>query len=580
MKHYLWLLSFAKPYWRRILYTWLISLVIIFLQTITVWISVQCIQNVLLEKNLFSGSDKFILSWLDDIADILLSNKAPHETLITGAVFLAVTMFLSSLMRYLKSFIFLNINERILSQIRTIIFSHISMLDLVFTQSKKTGEIESLLFHDVDNLTWGLIDTLDRLFMQPIRVIFFTYIIYQLSPLLTYVLYGVVSVSFVITHFFGKFLEWKSKVLMETTASLHGNAAEYLIVAILARIFNKEKYEQQRWREKSDELAMARIKSRMLQDLFPVTTSFFKSLSLLLIISIGANLVYAQEALVAADLAKIILLVPLLLYPIEALATLYGSIRQSMASIKRIRSVLAEKTALPKDQERAGLPEVTEPLFPIVGKKVVKKFEERNVLDGADFSVQQGETVVLYGPSGSGKSTLLSLLSGLSDYDDGDIFMGDNVLKEVDHVSWRNKLSIVLQDSIFFNTTIRENLEYTGVHCSDEEMIEVLKKVFPGDKQFTEEGSLDQVIGNLGKNLSGGERQRLSIARALLKDPALLILDEPTSDLDKNNREIIYDTLAKLKGSLTMIIATHDNDIRKIADKVYAIEKSQLVKTS
>ncbi len=575
MSHFIWLFSFLRPYSMWIVFTWILSVAIIILQSASVWVSVECIQNILLQQETLKRHDHLIFQWLDGLVDQLLMGKSPFEIITTGALFLCSALLAISAMRYLKSFIFININERVLAHIRTLLFGHISCLDLFYSQNIKTGETESILFHDIDNLTHTIIDSVDRLFMQPLRIIFFTYLIYILSSQLCFFLYLMILVGIPLTHYWGKFIQSKSKTLMEKTANLHGNAVEYLSIAVIARIFNREKQEQQRWQKKSLELADARIRHGVIRDVFPLFTELLKVISLFLIICIGGYKVYVENSLDSAALAKVILLIPLLLYPVEALATLYGAMRTSLASLHRIRSIFTLQTEVVQyeDDNNKNIPDS---IFPITINGLKKELCGHVALNRISCKIEKGDTILLYGPSGSGKSTLLALLAGMSIPDSGDILLGNQKLAELNMAKWRNRIGIVLQESLFFNGSIRENLLYVAPGADDITLMTIIRQIFKESDRFCNDNILDTSIGNLGSILSGGERQRLSIVRTLLTQPEILLLDEPTSDLDEVNRQIIRETLTRLNGNMTLIIATHDMTLKSLANKIFTLDNGVL----
>ncbi len=575
-KDYLWLLRYTRPFLLPIICTWLLSIAVILLKAVSIWVSVECIQKVLLQSDegRFGNVSSFVVRLLDNWTKHFFSGKDDYSVLVSGAIFLAFTVVGLALVRYLKLVIFIHINERILAKIRYQLFQHMSGFDLLFTRNRKIGNIESLLFHDVDNLAYGILDTLDRIFLQPLSVLFYTWILFSLSPVLTVVLYGLIFVSFGVTYVFGGYLEKKSRIQMEKTAELHGNAVEYLSVAVLAKIFNREEFEQRRWLANCRRLASAKIRFGVMRDLIPLTSNSFKALALLVVIITGGRYVYMEQTLSADELAKIVLLIPVLLYPVEALATLYGSLRSSLASIKRIREVFSMQG---KQPATSGEEPVNDPVFPLCLEGISKYYGRKKLFSGVNFSLGENELIALYGPSGSGKSNLISILAGLSFPDRGTLTAGRTLLTEKNQSIWRQRLGIVLQESCFFNTTIRENLRYGCEDATDDEMMEVLFTVFPNDQAFHHRTVLDRVIGNFGGNLSGGERQRLSIARALLRQPVLLLLDEPTSDLDGENRASIYETITRLTGKITMLISTHDEQFRRYADRVYLLEDGTLI---
>jgi subfamily B ATP-binding cassette protein MsbA len=256
-------------------------------------------------------------------------------------------------------------------------------------------------------------------------------------------------------------------------------------------------------------------------------------------------------------------LLPFVTYPLEALASLSSSARSSLASAKRIFAFL-DQAAPWREADDA-----IEPMLfhkEIVLRDVVYEAEGNRILDGVSFSIPRGSMVVLYGPSGAGKSTLLSLLAAFVHATGGTIQVDGTDIRRFRAAAWRRQLGIVPQDCVLLNATVRENIRYARPNATDGEIVAALWQVGIGrDSPLLRDG-LDTVVGNRGEMLSGGERQRLTIARALVNDPVILLLDEPTSMLDYENKALVGQAIRTIARNRTVIIASHDPSLRAMAD--------------
>jgi ABC-type multidrug transport system fused ATPase/permease subunit len=346
---------------------------------------------------------------------------------------------------------------------------------------------------------------------------------------------------------------------------------------IISRSLGKEAYEAQRFSSACDELKQVTVKRALIDLLAPQTISTMAILMYGGLIVAGGYEVLVAKTLTGGVLLKMALLLPLATYSIEALATVYTSLRGGGASAKRVFALMEEPVTItdkPDAQEARPLKDKIEL------KDVSFRIENKAILEKLNFSIKAGGTVVVYGPSGAGKTTMLNLIAGFIWPSAGKILIDNIDLCDLKSESWRKHLGIVTQEPVLLNGTIRENLLYALPDADDSALEEVMKQsLLWSDSGCVFPEGLDTPVGNRGEMLSGGERQRLTIARALLNDPDILLMDEPTSMLDHESKIKIRETIFAVSAGRrdrTIIIVTHDPVLREIGDVQISLEEGKI----
>lgn len=576
MKPYLRLLKYLYPHGSIILITWAFSLLVLALQGISVWVGGGFIEKLLTKQPLgMGGGDSGALAtFMDSISVKVLQQSTPFKSLMAGVGVLVGAGLLTALFRIVKLYLFIRVNQQILTQIRTEMFSHLTRLDLLFSRRYKHGEIVSLFTGDVNQLRMAIFDIADRIFMQPLRLIMSFALMFSLSVDITlWVIVLLIFSSFAI-HFAGDRIEVVSRRLMEKGAKLQGHLTEYLSVVVLARSLGREEEEKTRFHKACRDLADTDIELSMTDAVSPqiVKNLFFLTGGVLLIV--GGHKVLVSQTMTGGALIKMTLLLPVATYPLEALASLYVSVRSSIASAKRIFRFLDE------EETSRDLPDALEP------GPFGDRIELRNVgyvVDGVpiirnvSLAIPHGSKVIVHGPSGAGKTTLLSLVAALARCTSGSIQIDGVDLRRLKSMTWRQRLGIVPQEPILLNGTIRDNLLYARPDAEDKLLQHVLGEALMWGEEHTFAKGLDTEVGNRGEMLSGGERQRLAIARALLNDPEVLLMDEPTAMLDRSAKEKIRDSIYSVAQGKTLFLATHDPFLHEIADILIKIESGRVV---
>jgi len=578
MKTYIKLFRYLLPFKIHIFFTWILSLFLLGLDGISVWIAAGFLEKIISGKSLViqQQSTNVLTRFLDQVSVNILQQSTPFKSLLAGASVLLGARLLISLLRIVKLYIFARVDETILKKVRSDLFYHVTKLDISFSKKFRPGEISSIFIKDVDQLHFALVNTADRLFLQPLRLIMALVLLFLLSLKITLVILLFLLLGGMVIHFFGERVENIWRISMEKIAQIQGHITEYLSAVILSRSMGKEAYEAKRFSKTCNDLKRIRIKRMLIDLLAPQSITVMAVLVYGILIIGGGYEVLVTKNLSGSTLLKMALLLPLATYSIEALATVYTSLRGSGASAKRVFALMDEPINIFDKPDALEAKPVKKGIkFMDVSFQVTSQL----ILEKMNFSIKADGITVIYGPSGAGKTTILNLIAGFIRPTEGKILIDNIDICNLKINSWRKHLGIITQEPILLNGTIKENLLYALPDADDKYLVEILKKSL----LWSESGSvfpqgLDTEVGNRGEMLSGGERQRLTIARALLNNPNILLMDEPTTMIDYESKTKIIKTIKAISPGRTIIIVTHDPVLRQIADTEILIKAGRLIR--
>jgi len=576
LKYYIRLLKYLKPYWLIVVFTWLLSIFVVFLQAITVWIGAGFVQKILSSANVIQthGDIRGIIKIMDRFSEIVLARETPFESLIVGSAVLIGTAFLTGVLRLFKLYILGIINQSVLLKIREELFHFTIRRDLLFSKTVNAGELTSLFIRDVDQLNSALIDAIDRIIMQPLRLMVVAVLMFSLSIELTLLVMFFLFCGGIIVYSAGNYIEKIWKQLMEKIAHTQAYLTEFLSLAALARSLGRENEEKSYYYQVCSEVKNLRIRQTMTQMFTPEIVKILLLAAGATLFIIGGFRVYISHTMTSDTLIKILMLLPMATLPMQALATLYTSIKSSMASVKRIFSFMDDTTY--KERTSGSIPvEVFQNEVRMDNISVT--YNNTEILHNINLSFPKNRITVISGQTGSGKTTLLGLIAGFIQPSAGCVCVDGVPLETIDEDSWMKHLGIVTQEPLLLNRSVRENLLYADPDAEEESLRDVLKKTLLWNDKPAFIDGLDTRVGIRGDLLSGGERQRLTIARTLLKKPDILLMDEPTSMLDYDSKMDIRDTIRSLASSYTIIMVSHDAELFKIADIHYHINTNGCV---
>lgn len=478
-----------------------------------------------------------------------------------------------SIFSFFRVWLFALVSERSMRDIRHALYSKLVRLPMTFFDKRRTGELISRITADVSQLQDTFSTTLAELFRQVVTLVAGVGFLLYNTPKLTLFMLATFPVLVLIAMVFGRFIRNLSKKTQDELAAANVIVEETLQSISTVKSFVGEAYESDRYGKGLYSVVGVALTTAKYRGAFISFIIFALFGGIVAVMWYGASLV-AEGAMSVGELVSFVLYTTFIGGSIAGLGDIYSQVQKAIGSSERVLEIMDEEA-----EAEAGV--VTDRFlgkieFDQVGFTYPTR-PEVEVLTQVSFQIQPGEKVALAGHSGAGKSTVIQLLLRFYDVEKGQVLVDGRDVREWDLRSLRSKVGIVPQEVLLFGGSIRENIAYAKPGATEEEIILAAKKANAWQfiSQFPD--GLDTLVGERGVKLSGGQRQRVAIARAILKDPAILILDEATSSLDAESESLVQQALDELmKGRTTLIIAHRLATIRKV-DRIYALSEGRIV---
>ena len=505
------------------------------------------------------------------IIDEGLINRDMRMLIILIVVSLGVTLG-ANLIRVGESYLNNWIAQHITFDMRNSMYRHLQQMSQKFFTSNNQGDIITRMTSDISGVERVVTSTFTSILSNSITLICAIVIMFRENWILAAVGVLVIPLFTIPTRWAGK-TRWElTQDAQECNDEINGILNETLSVSgqLLVKLFGKEDYEYGRYENVNRKMINLNIKESMAGRWFMVIINTFSSVGPMLLYLVGGILMMKYDSdLTVGDITVLVALLGKMYGPVNSLLNIQVEWIRSMALFTRI----FEYFDMPIEIKNAA-----QPISPakVEGNVEFKNVEfsydgERKILKDINFELKSGHSIALVGPSGSGKSTIANLIPRLYDVNNGKITLDGVDVRALDLAWLRDKIGIVSQETYLFNGTIRENLLYAKPDATDEEIMDACKKANIEDFILNQEDGLDTMVGNRGLKLSGGEKQRLSIARVLLKDPALLIFDEATASLDSISEKKIQDAINPIIDSRTSILIAHRLSTILAADEILVI---------
>ena len=547
MKNYMRLLAYIKPYTRRLA------------------LAVVCI--------IMAAGANLYLPWIikDMIDDVLMSKDMVMLNLIAAGIL--VVMFTRGVFYYGQSYLVSYVGQRVIIDVRSVLFRKFQRMPLSYYDKQQTGTVMSYITNDVAVMQSAIVDNLIELVTEGSILIgslaMMIYLDWKLS-LLTLMTIPLVGFAMKI---FGRKLKRSSTVIQERVAEITSLLQESISAIRVVKSFVRESYEIKRFEEQNWRNFQAAMKNVKLSSLLTPTVEFLAAIAVTFIVWFGGYEV-VNEVITAGELVAFLTYAVNLANPVKRLSRVYAAIQKAMAAADRVFAVMD------LNEKITDVPGA-KPLPPIKGKVEFKDItfsykEGQPALQHISLKAEPGQMIALVGPSGSGKSTIANLIPRFYDVDSGVITIDYHDIRQVTADSLREQIGLVPQETMLFSTSVMENIRYGRLEATDEEVIEAAKAA--NAEEFIKElpEGYDTKLGERGLNLSGGQRQRLAIARAILKNPRVLILDEATSALDTESEKIVQDALDNLMVGRTSFVIAHRLSTIFNADQIFVVENGHL----
>lgn len=503
--------------------------------------------------------------------------KGQLQALMFIILIVLIFSVLKNVFLFLGKTMVIKIRTNVVRDVRNELMNKILDFDLSYFSNERKGDIISKMINDVKEIEISIISSLEVFFKDPILLVVYTSVLFVLSAKLSFIVMLVFPVSAIIIWQIGKHLKQKTFRGQQKMGLLVGMIEETLSGIKIVKAFNAEKFVEERFQKINQNYSSLFKKAWRQRILANPINDLIATVSILIIMWFGGKMVFAQEAdLTSQAFIGYLAVFTQIIGPAKSFSGGYYNIIKGMASVDRINTLLSHKYDIKEIENPLSIDDLKDK---IEFKNVDFSYNNESgvILENINLIIEKGQTVAIVGFSGSGKSTLVDLLPRFFDPTKGEILIDGISIKNYKIKSLRGLYGYVNQESVLFNDTIYNNILFGNPNATKEQVIQVAKLAYAHDFIMQKDLAYETNLGEDGDNLSQGEKQRISIARALLGNSPILILDEATSSLDYNSELIVRKALENLMKDRTIIIIAHRLSTIRNADKIVVIENGKIV---
>lgn len=550
MTLYLRILSYIKPYMHRLIFAMFCTIMAAAGNLYIPWIIKDMIDEVLADKN---GT---MLNWI--------------------AASIITIFVVRGLFWYGQNYLMSYVGQSVIIDIRAAVFKKLQRLSVSFYDKNKTGTIMSYVTNDVNALQSAMVENTIEMITEGFILIGSVVAMIYLDWRLTLFTVCTFPVVLWFMEFFGKKIRKTGGRIQECTADITSVLQESVASARVIKSFVREDYEVDRFDVENRANFRANMKNAQLMATLTPVVELVAAIGVTMIIWYGGNNVI-NGTITAGSLVAFLTYAVNISNPIKRLTRVIGNIQKALAAAQRVFMIIDMPEEIAESRDAKQLPEVS---GKVEFQNVSFAYDDKgNVITDLSFSVKPGEVIAIVGPSGAGKSTIANLLPRFYDVNKGDIKIDGHSVREVTLDSLREQVGIVPQETMLFNGSVYNNILYGRLDATKEEIEAAAKAANAHDFIMQLTDGYETKLGDRGVNLSGGQRQRIAIARAILKNPRILILDEATSALDTESERVVQEALDRLMVGRTSFVIAHRLSTVKNADKILVLEKGNLVES-
>ncbi len=575
-------LTYVKPYWLYIVLNVIFNLVTIFFSLFSFALVVPFL-NLLFQtkaietvaKPAFSFTSDYLLAYLNYFMSNMIVEKGHLSALVFICVILLIAFFFRNLGRFMACYFMAGARVGAVRDLRKDIFDKILILPLSFYNNQHKGDVMARVTTDVQEVEVSILNWLEMLIKDPLTIIFYFIFMVSLSPKLTLFVLIILPIAGLLIGKVGKMLKKESKESQTRLAGMISTIEETISGLRIIKGFNAIRYSSERFGEQNSNYAKVLLGVHRKRDMSSPMSEFLSAIVVIIVLWFGGRLILSGESnIMAADFVSYIVVFSQIISPAKSFSQGYYNIQKGIASADRIFEILDADEVITEKDNALRINKFNEA---IEYKDVCFGYGKDEVLRDVNLKIEKGKLFALVGESGGGKSTLVDLLPRFYDVCSGEIDIDGHDIRDYKISDLRGLMGIVTQDCILFNDTVFNNIAFGMENVSKEAVIEAAKVANAHEFVMQLENGYDTVIGDRGMNLSGGQRQRLSIARAVLKNPPILILDEATSSLDTESERLVQDALSKVMTQRTSIVIAHRLSTIQYADEIVVIQKGQII---
>ena len=527
----------------------------------------------------FALTKEFFADYFNFTMQQYIVDNDKASMLLFVCVVVGIFTLLKNVFRYTALYFISVLRTGVVRDLRKKIHKKTLALPLSYYSEQKKGDIMARMTSDVQEVEWSILNSLELMFREPIAVLLYVSTLIIMNAELTIFAMILLPVSGLVIGQLGKSLRKSSSQVQELVGSILSSIEETLGGLRIIKAFNAEKHIRNKFDSINESHTKLTLKMGRKRDAAAPISEFMGIAVMLVLVYYGGNLVLEtppeqKDAFTGSEFMAYIILFARLLTPVKAFSTAYAIVLKGAASADRLEEVLQAKNDI---TDVANPKKVSDFSDAITYKDVQFGYDTAIVLDNVNVTIQKGKTIALVGESGGGKSTFADLLPRFYDIQKGEILIDGINIKEIELKNLRSLMGVVTQESILFNDSILNNIALGTENFTKEQVIEAAKIANAHNFIIEMENGYETNIGDRGGKLSGGQRQRISIARAVLKNPPILILDEATSALDTESEKLVQDALFKLMQNRTSIVIAHRLSTIQHADEILVMQKGNIV---
>jgi len=578
------LFRFVLAHWPFLLLSTLAAFFFVIFNSASIWITATMINNILIDFNemlienqrLSSLSELTMNDRLKLFSNSLLLKDTAISTVSAVCIALIVVFSAKNISLYIKNITLSIVQYRLIRDLRNKLYSHFHYLSLSYFNKNKSGELTAVLVNDIDNMRNSLSIMFQKLFVEPINIIILMSLLFIVSTKLALIALLIIPVSGVIIFGISHSIRRRSSRSQAQLAGMTSMIAETIGSMRIVKAFATKGFEINRFAKETQKyykLMLRRDRLRFVSS--PVSETFGATIAALLL-WVGARDVLVIESISSEDFLRFILLLFSLFQPLKNLTNVVNELQNGLASADRVFRIMDIKSDI---QDVNNAVEVDDLKNTLSFDNVSFSYgdEKDKVLNNINFQINKGEILALVGPSGAGKSTLIDLIPRFYDTLSGSIKIDGKDIKELKINSLRSLMGIVTQETLLFDDSVKANIAYGVENISDDKIKDAA--IAANAHEFIKElpDGYNTIIGERGVSLSGGQKQRIAIARAIVKNPPILILDEATSSLDSESEKHVQSAIENLMSERTVFVIAHRLSTVHNANKILVLENGQIV---
>ena len=507
----------------------------------------------------------------------IIEGYGKHNALIFIGVFLVIAVFLKVGFTYLASYVMISLRNGIVLDIRSEIYNKMIKLPLGFFSEEKKGDVMARTTNDVQEVENSIANSLEMMFKNPVIILISLLVMIYMSWSLTLFVFIMLPFTGVIIGRIGRSLKRVSVKGQNKLGEILSIIEEDLSGLRVIKAFNAEQKAIDRFEKENSNYRSIMNRLMWRRHLAHPVSEFLGTIVIIVVLWYGGRLILSGEgSLTAAEFMGYLVFFYSIINPAKAFSTALYSIEKGMASMNRIDKILLFDNEI---ENNPNAEQVDSFNTEIEYRNVTFKYEKEKVLRDINLKVSKGKKIALVGQSGSGKTTMVDLLPRFWDVTEGGIFIDGKDIRNIKLYDLRNLMGNVNQEPILFNDTFHNNIAFGVVRATEEEVITAAKIANAHEFIINTENGYQTNIGDRGDKLSGGQKQRISIARAILKNPPILILDEATSALDTESEKLVQGALENLMKNRTSLVIAHRLSTIKNADMICVLHKGRIVET-